>query len=233
MGEATTGGNGVVMTSPDGIHWINRDSNAKSADLRAVAFGNGIYVAVGREGATVSSSDGLQWTLRNGFQNYELYAVTYGNGRFVASGLSRENGEILLLTSVYGTAWTVQGTAEDRDDPETGFRTVESLVFGNGLFVGVGDRIVITSPDGTNWHNHVIEEWLTGVAYADGTFVAVSQEGAILASNNGVKWVRKRSRTKESLRSVAGGNGLWIAVGSSGTVLTSTNAANWSNQLRR
>jgi hypothetical protein len=63
--------------------------------------------------------------------------------------------------------------------------------------------------------------WLNGVAYGNGLFVAVGDGGTILTSPDGVSWTQRTSGTSNQLNGVAYGNGLFVAVGWDGTILTS------------
>jgi photosystem II stability/assembly factor-like uncharacterized protein len=51
-----------------------------------VTYGNGTFVAVGRNGTILTSRDGVNWTRRTSPTRDWLNSVTYGNGRFVAVG---------------------------------------------------------------------------------------------------------------------------------------------------
>jgi hypothetical protein len=53
-----------------------------------VAYGNGLFVAVGSRGAILTSPDGVNWTAQTSPTSDDLSAVTYGNGTFVAVGYS-------------------------------------------------------------------------------------------------------------------------------------------------
>jgi hypothetical protein len=58
--------------------------------LSSVAYGNGLFVAVGRSdagrGTILTSPDGVTWTVRASPTSNQLNGVTYGNGLFVAVG---------------------------------------------------------------------------------------------------------------------------------------------------
>src|SRR5687767_8941264 len=89
-------GMGAIPTA-----WQARDSGTSNR-LNGVAYGNGLYVAVGENGAVVTSSDGTNWVHRSlGTAMPELLCVTHGGGRFVAGG--REG---VLRSSTDGTNWT-------------------------------------------------------------------------------------------------------------------------------
>src|SRR5690349_13321421 len=59
------GGNGTILTSPDGRFWTARNSGTTN-DLTSVTWGSGpqsFYVAVGRQGTILRSSDAVNWTV--------------------------------------------------------------------------------------------------------------------------------------------------------------------------
>lgn len=68
---------------------------------------------------------------------------------------------------------------------------------------------------------------LHAVAFGEGKFVAVGQQGIIFVSSNGATWQPADSPATTTLRSVAYGAGSFVAVGDNGTIITSTNGFNW------
>ena len=80
---------------------------------------------------------------------------------------------------------------------------------------------------------------LLGVAYGGGQFVAVGDNGAIIASGDGYHWTNQSSGISTPLRAIAYVLGEFAAVGDGGVILVSPNAVNWqqipqvtSNTLR-
>jgi hypothetical protein len=71
-------------------------------------------------------------------------------------------------------------------------------------------------------------DWLTGVAYGNGTFVVVGWN-TILTSSDGATWT-KRLETSDwlGLDGVTYGNGLFVAVGDFGAILTSSDGVTWT-----
>lgn len=80
---------------------------------RTVAYGNGVYVAIGDNAtAAVSTDDGITWQNISPFAGFTTSSVAYG-----ASGLSFQNGKFVLVVvdgtvvaeSVDGVTWNVVG----------------------------------------------------------------------------------------------------------------------------
>jgi hypothetical protein len=90
-------------------------------------------VAVGEDGAILTSPDGVSWTQQTSGTSNSLGGVTYGDGLFVAVG---ERGTI--LTSPDGVNWTAQASPTSND--------LYGVAYGNGTFVAVGVGVILTSP---------------------------------------------------------------------------------------
>jgi len=114
------------------------DAGTLSA-LHGVAYGNGRFVAVGNEGAVISSEDGLGWTVRDSGTDERLRAVIFGNGLFITVGYAGT-----ILTSPDGLRWTRRKSGSDT--------RLKGIAFGDGTFVAVGwHGVVLTSQNGTKW----------------------------------------------------------------------------------
>ena len=221
-------GDGVILTSPDGHTWTRRASSTanESLYLHAVAYGNGTFVAVGyRNGTTtienpviVTSRNGITWTGRTSpVTDKWLYGVTYGNGTFVAVGLDGT-----LLTSPDGITWTKRAL------PETGATfNLYAVTYANGTFVAGGysslyfvytvNSAILTSPDGITWTRRTLPETnkhIDGIAYGNGTFVAIASEGAIYTSPDGITWATGTLPVSSVVFSaITYANGTFTAVG--------------------
>ena len=203
-----------------GTTWTSRNLGNP---LQAVTYGNGLFVAVGWNGAILTSRDGVNWTWRTSGTREDLQAVTYGNSTFVAVGM---HGTI--LTSRDGVTWTQRTLGADD--------WLNGVTYGNGLFVAVGyNGAILTSRDGVNWTRRTsgTREDLQAVTYGNGLFVAVGG-GTILTSPDGATWTARASGTDYLLNGVAYGNGLFVAVGGpvggGGAILTSQDGVTWTAQ---
>ncbi len=104
-------------------------------DLYAAAAGNGVTVAVGRNGTVITSTDGIEWRTSQTGTEYGLMDVAWGNGLFVAVG-----GELgwefnpglgVILTSDDGINWIERYRTRDS-------LTLDAVVWTGTRFVAVG-----------------------------------------------------------------------------------------------
>jgi len=122
---------------------------AQTGQLKAVTATDSGFVAVGydsQDALVLTSADAARWTREAlpGLANIDLpegflFDVAAGNGIVVALGNASGNG-FLARRSPQGE-WSVERTAG----------TYSHVIFGNGVFVSVGDLTNATSRDGLAW----------------------------------------------------------------------------------
>jgi len=218
------GNNGAILTSTDGITWIDRSVSGVS-NIEGIVYGNNIFVAVGWEGLILTSPDGTTWTSRTSGVSSALNDVTYAGSIFVAVG-----GDGTILSSSDGINWmnANSGTTD----------SLISVTFGKNTFVAVGgkaslssswNRTIVNSPDGTNWSQTYSSSGsiMEAVAYGSNEFVAVDSDGTFFVSSDGASWTPTSERGSENLNGIAYAAKTFVAVGSAGTILTSTNGEHW------
>jgi hypothetical protein len=82
------------------------------------------------------------------------------------------------------------------------------------------------------WRNESpvgIDDDIWCVTYANGTFAAVTNQGNLLTSSNGLNWSSQAIDSGVWLVSIAYGNGLWVVVGDKGTILESPDLKTWTH----
>ncbi|MBX3750330.1 MAG: immunoglobulin domain-containing protein [Opitutaceae bacterium] len=96
----TVGAGNSIRTSPDGVTWTQRTSGLAGGTFFGVAYGNGVYVAVGGvsnpgtnnfQSHVVTSTDGVNWTVRFANTPNMFRGIVFQDGVFTAVG---NNGEI-------------------------------------------------------------------------------------------------------------------------------------------
>jgi hypothetical protein len=101
--------------------------------LYNVAFGNGVFVAVGLAGNILTSTNGLDWTLAANWQ--QRIAVGYRVWQRPVCGRRR-----VIQSSPDGRAWSPQPANYATD-----------ITYGNGRFVAVYGRNSLVSTNGDDW----------------------------------------------------------------------------------
>ena len=147
----------TIWSSADGLSWVAHDGYY--GGLRAVAWGAGRFVAVGGAYYTAkyttcyaviaSSADGFTWTrsslpepwasIRNGlYHGQPLSGIVYDGNSFIAVGTGPYFIGDVILSSPYGTNWTLRWEQDGRG--------LNSIAAGNGRLVAVGQGGRIVRP---------------------------------------------------------------------------------------
>lgn len=207
-----------IYLSNDGITWTNRTAGLVPSFANSIVFGAGKFVVLADSGIRYST-DGLFWNNANGSFFNPLTALTYGNGKFVASSASGR-----FYNSLNGIDWT-----EGQMGP-SGYR---SVVYGSNGFVGVGDNgLYGFSTNGSNWSSQFLGRSLTTVSYAHDRYIGTGLGGRILSSVNGTNWTSNSVSVADfNLHRVGWVNGHFFACGALGQLITSPDGSNWTRCL--
>jgi hypothetical protein len=118
-----------------------------------------------------------------------------------------------------------------------GVSSVNSVCFGNGLYVAVGsDGKLETSPDGITWSVRTSSfgsDAIVSVAFGGGVFVAVGLGGKVASSPDGINWTQRTSTfSGNDARGVTYSDdlGLFVMVGNFGQLATSSDGENWTSR---
>lgn len=214
----------------EGLVWTAGSTLYNNNYIGGVAYGNGVYVAVGSSGATYYSEDGVNWTKGNNDNSFILYDVAYGNGVFVAVGYKG------IIYSSDGINWTIASIYAEE---------VEDIVYGGDKFVAGGHKgYAYYSTDGINWTSVYTSAYIDRMAYGNGVFVGISglSNALVRYSIDGINWSSINSINVESdysgtltFSSIAYGDGKFIcsviassSEGNTYMIAYSYNGADWT-----
>lgn len=147
----------------------------KIKNLNSLAYGGGVYVAVGNEGVIISSADGKDWFRCLPKTKENLLNVKYLNNLFVATGNNS------ILTSSDGVNWDFNS-----------FLDIVDITYGKGKFIAAdktGD--IFSSTDMKQWTKLTVPGGKNGLSYIDYVndwFIASTSMGALFLSSDGVNW---------------------------------------------
>lgn len=187
------------------------DRDASSSDARPPSgssdsgFGS---VSVARDGAIADAAPGFGSADAGRATVDASTGPTAAKGRpvFVAVGYSG----LRLVSYDLGLTWNNERTSGGSGDDENLLRAV---AIEDGQIVAVGWK-AWTSRDGTTWteHPNPARQWMGGLRFGNGVFVAVGGWGSSMYSQNGESWTAGREReNNEPARTLAFGNGMFVA----------------------
>jgi hypothetical protein len=220
------GHDGLRIVSDDGKTWREQQIGKEGETYRAVACGDGRFVAVGSYGGGnifATTCDGMAWQAAKNDGKYSRFvrAVIHGKGRFLAIG--GDPGAVgdskpFQLESTDGEKWS-----DFRDI--AGKNILRRLAWGNERFVGVGDRgRRAVSKDGRDWQDAPevkALDTLIDVAFGKEVFVGVGLHGLRMWSEEGLKWSpRLAGEEGEHLNSIVWTGERFVAVGVGATYIS-------------
>jgi hypothetical protein len=199
------GYSGVRMLSRDGGKtWGDIKMSGGSGDdgnlLRAVSFGDGMFVAAGWKIWT--STDGANWTERANPANQWMGGLEFGNGIFVGAG-----GNGTSIYSMDGTQWMA---GNDRNS-----EAARTVAFGNGMFVAATDaRKWWSTTDGKAWTVMAENKATNQVMWCKDKFAVTQDCTEASARSNG---------------HTAYGDGVWISASGSKIERSEDDGKTWTS----
>lgn len=228
---------GLVSSIDGSISWTPTNYTSTGANLNAIIYNNGKFLAVGDGGTILLSTDGATWTQEKSATSNDLYAVSNLGAGFIAIGAKGT-----IITSSDGATWTIS--------PLVTTNALYGITYGNGRYVAVGEAGTVIYGDGVNYWQTVptssLLPDLKGVAYGTpqlayvytpqngytyqnlpaATFVAVGANGTLVTSPDGLTWTTQNAIPTTSLNAVTFGH-QFVAVGDGGSIYTSIDGLAW------
>ncbi len=159
----------VTLTNTEG-------TPAGTGKLLSIAYGNGVYIAVGSNGTMVRSTDGQHFQLFSSSNcecNGGYWQVVFANGLFLVIG------DGTTLTSTDGFTWS-GGSLPVRNDNSV-VTYFQGLLYAGGQWMAVLSNHILTSPDAITWT--VQTTGYPGIAnfvslvYKDGNYILGGTDG--------------------------------------------------------
>ncbi len=236
--RVTHGGDRFVMINGDRAYmsFDGRDwqTTRVLGNFRDVAFGGGVFVAVGHAPDSMYYSfDGLDWQPGNhpAF-NRTFEAVTYAGGRFLAVGARG-----FIAASSNGIDWVEQHpnvTSNERVFTQT-------ATDGGNVIVAIGSNsAIISSLDGgETWTQRPDgSSGLSSITYGNGTFVLVggnairrSTDGVTFTAGTNISFNQSSTGSTPEFKHVFFANGQFVATTLSGQAYVSADAITWAERF--
>ena len=220
---------GKAITSSDGINWTKNSDSTVGKIVKWIDEKR-YFISVGYN-FVFFSTDGINWNrIATGYSGNTNDIIFVENEFIIA-------GDRMILKSTDLIRWI-----QLIDVSDSGY------VFKNTCYSKTLDLFLITyddeffrSKDGINWE--LFETSISGsdvrrinkIFYSDifNIFIAITSNGVILTSSDGINWTSQVSGVSTSLNDIIYCNklNLFIIVGNSGVILTSSDGINWTSQV--
>lgn len=204
----------MIATSPDGTSWTVRSwTHGNETQLTDVAYAASRLTAVGLNGTIITSTDaGVTWTNESSgvaaLADARLNGVASNASTRVAVGFNsgQSSGQIFVNT---GSGWVAASTNISQFCPKDVVWAGSRFVAVGGAGCGLGNAVVMTSPDGVTWTrvdidtgiapaNHGLQEagWDGSRIYATGDNMQTGR--VIISSADGSTWLQEHTSTASS-----------------------------------
>jgi hypothetical protein len=168
----------------------------------------------------VTTNAGASWTNVPSGDAMTLREVQFANGQFmaVATGSAAK-----VYTSANGSSWTGTTVAQ-----------FVALAYGGSNYVQVGGPMLNVTPTGLSSaliNPSPTTQNINSVAYGNGRFVAVGNNGSVLTSTTGAQgtWTLSQlGSTSDDLLKVVFAGTLFVASGEKGYLYTSPDGLTWA-----
>jgi hypothetical protein len=234
---------GYVTSSADGVNWSTPKrlvvpGNGSATNCKTVIYASGKFVAAGLRdvddfdsySSIAISNDGDNWSFAPKFSSTSYfntyYGVAHGNCKYVAVG-TYGNRQLISAVSIDAVSWSGYDVA----GPGTGI--LKGIIFAQDAFWAFKNGTVYRSVDGITWTSHSTGGLKTcnSMAFGNGVFVAVGDDGYISTSTNGTIWGTAFMAGTSKWKSVIYSDGKFVVVGEDGYISSSNDGMSWSEPI--
>lgn len=226
VGDAGT----VIVSDDGGVTW-NGVKPPTTANLQAIVYGNGRYIALcASPMALLTSPDARNWTPLPTPQGQRwITSFIFGQGHFY---MVTDDGYFGVMTDAPVSRSTDGVTWEAVD---LGLKGETRISHGNGVFVATVRRPEaahsLTSTDGKTWVRRRVD-WAgsTSIRHVGNLFISTGVLGSILTSPDGTDWTEHPQPTSSPFGTYAYGAGYYVQVGPGGAIATSPDTIAWTQR---
>jgi hypothetical protein len=219
------GDNGTILTSADGASWTLQDSgttvNLIGSSMQSLASGRR-FIAAGEDGTLLESTNAIDW--------HQVAPLPAPQKLVVLDNLEARGENGLSMTPAPFTSDSPNDGTFSMLYDVYGSGAVTGAALGNGRWVVVGGGSSGASLDGIHWSSKLVDATFEAVTFGNGKFVAVTGDGKIGVSNDGLNWTFDYNVPTKLFHAVGFGVGRFVALGGGGTILISNDGVTWTDK---
>jgi len=218
---ATASSSWYLYTSPDGVTWTQRTNPfGTGTPATCVTYGSGLFVAAANN-VIYTSPDGITWTVRTSpFPSGWVSAIGAGASGFMLAGYNSQTEAFSFASSSNGTAWSLNGTENATQEEMRTVAYSASL----SRWVCLGGTVGYYSNGSSTWNVLGITYYggVQDLIWAAGRFVAVTANGQIIHSADGLSFGATSSNLGQALYAIVHDGVRFYAAGANGALGYST-----------
>lgn len=223
----------VIFSADDGATWSGVKSGLTES-LNKVAYGNGVFIAVGNNGFISRSNSIDKWSASNIGYTGNLTGISYTKSSNVGIWVVTTDNNKVFYSYNNGATW-------NSTDLGTGV-ILNNIKYAKNEFYAVGSNGNIWhSVDGSAWVQSVIYSDskqiskysgnITSITYGNNLFLGTTSDGKLISSNDGQVWVLLGALSLKSLNNIYYNNNTFVVVGDNFVRASSDNGKTWREIL--
>jgi hypothetical protein len=201
--------------------WTFRTAASASTQWNSIAYGAGVFVAVGNNGIINTSPDGIVWTVRSSPGVFDIKKVAFGAGAFVAVGTANGSVTKPIIRSTDGVSWSFVAGGASGSYVSVAYASSGPYGPSGSYWTAIGNaRWSASSDNGATFSSAATQSELadaTDIGFGNSTYLAVTSTGKIVTApydNLASGWVIQQTLTDAPvLYSVNYCNSVWVATG--------------------
>ena len=212
--------------------------NGFATNCKTIIYASGKFVAAGLRNvddfdpysSIAISNDGDNWSFAPKFSSTSYfntyYGVAHGNCKYVAVG-SYSNQQLISAVSTDAVSWSGYDVAG------LGIGILKGVIFAQDAFWAFKNGTVYRLVDGITWTSRSTGGLRTcnSMAFENGVFVVVGDDGYISTSTNGTIWGTAFMTGTSKWKSVTYSDGKFVVVGEDGYISSSNDGMSWSDPI--
>lgn len=223
----------VIFSADDGATWSGVKSGLTES-FNKVAYGDGVFIAVGNNGFISRSNSIDKWNGSNIGYAGNLTGISYTKSSNIGIWVVTTDRNKIFYSYNNGTTW-------NSTDLEAGV-TLNNVKYAKSEFYAIGSNGNIWhSVDGSEWVQSVIYSDskqtskysgnITSIAYGNHIFLGTTSDGKLISSNDGQVWGLLGALSLKSLNNIYYNNNAFVVVGDSFVRASSDNGKTWREIL--
>lgn len=223
----------IIFSADDGATW-NGVKSGITYTLNKIAYGNGVFIAVGNNGSISKGTSIDKWSSSNIGYTGNLTGISYTKSSNVGIWVVTTDSNKIFYSYDNGSTW-------NNTDIDAGV-TLNNIKYAKNEFFALGNNGNIWhSVDGSTWVQSTLytnsnrtnkyNGNITSITYGNNLFLGTTADGKLISSPDGQVWTLLGALSLKDLNNIYYNNNKFVVVGDSFVRASSDNGKTWREIL--